>query len=101
MSDKQYVQFVFEKSAPMHEVEQTLRLACLATESLHGPDRMRLQASFLINRSKRNCLIHSASEVGMTLALIFSGFVKREFGEDGVKIKTPSACTLEIRGAPK
>lgn len=92
MRDK-FVKFKFDKAASMNEVEQTLRLACLATESLHGPDRVRLEAKFTVNRQKRNCLIDAASEVGKTLALIFGGYVRCEFGD--------SAVTMERAGAAK
>lgn len=80
------VRFTFADSAPMDEVAGTLQLARIATESLHGEDRMRLEAAFTINRVTRACIIDAACEVGRTLALIFGGYARREFGRDAVSM---------------
>jgi hypothetical protein len=79
------VRFVFARSVPMDEVEGTLQLARIATEILHGVDRVRLEARFSITRDTRTCVIDTSSEAGRTLALIFAGYVGREFGADAVK----------------
>lgn len=97
---EQYVRFLFGKTAPMDEVEKTLRLACLAAESLHGPQRVRLEAKYRIHRSKRTCSIDSSSEVGLTLALIFGGYARCEFGRRTVRMHSVlKSLSEQIGGA--
>jgi hypothetical protein len=71
----------------MDEVEGTLHLARLAAESLHGEDRVRLDAKFAIDRAAHTCVIDTTCEVGRTLALIFAGYARREFGDDAVRME--------------
>lgn len=85
------VQFAFHKATPMDEVEGTLHLARLATKSLYGEDQVRLNATFAINCAARTCRINTGSEVGRTLALIFAGFARREFGDSAVSLSRISA----------
>ncbi len=94
------VRFAFDSSVPMTEVEATLRLALLAVESLHGEDRVRLDARVSVDRATRACVIHLASEVGRALALVFGGYVRREFGDGAVQIERPvAAATGNVAGA--
>lgn len=88
--NRSIVRFAFDMSAPMSEVETTLRLALLAVESLHGEDRVRLDAKFAIDRAARVCVIDAACEVGRTLVLIFGGYARREFGEGAVRMERAS-----------
>lgn len=80
------VRFAFDTSVPMTEVEATLRLALLAVESLHGEDRVRLDAKVTVDRATRVCVIDVASEVGRALALVFGGYIRREFGDAAVNM---------------
>ncbi len=79
--DEQWVRSRFMKRVPIDEVAGTLRLACLAAESLHGADRVRLEARYDIDRGARTVAIDMSSEAGKTLAVVFSGYARREFGE--------------------
>ncbi|MCC7409802.1 MAG: hypothetical protein IT442_17180, partial [Phycisphaeraceae bacterium] len=83
------VTFTFRDSVPMAEVESTLRLAVLAVESLHGEDRVRLETQAKVDRQARVCVIDTSLDVGRTLATVFGGFVRREFGEEAVDIQLP------------
>lgn len=80
------IQFAFDASVPMPEVEATLRLALLAIESMHGEDRVRLETRASVDLSGRRCVIDIASEAGRTLALVFGGYVRREFGDEAVRM---------------
>jgi len=84
------VRFDFNKSIPMSEVEATLRLALLAVQSLHGEDRLRLEAHVSMNHSRRMCFVDTTTEVGRTLALIFAGYIRREFGDAAYGMQTLS-----------
>lgn len=79
--------FRFAASVSMDEVRTTLQLARLAAASLHGEERVRLHADTHIDAAKRICEIDTSREAGQTLALIFGGYVRREFGEDAVFVQ--------------
>jgi hypothetical protein len=89
--DRSTVKFAFNDSVSMPEVEATLRLALLAAESLHGEDRLRLETRTKIDRARHACLVDTTTEVGRTLAAIFGGYVRREFGEEAVQIANGSS----------
>lgn len=80
-----WVRFTFTKRVPFTEVAGTLRLACLAAEALHGAERVRLEARYDLDAGARTVAIRVDSEVGKTLAVVFSGYARREFGEDAVR----------------
>ena len=86
--------FTFNRHVPMRDVEGTLRLARLAAESLHGQDRVALESATAFKRSDRKVAIDTSTEVGRTLAAVFLGYARREFGADVMQIKqlTESAC---------
>jgi hypothetical protein len=80
------VHLSFRPSVEMAHVSDTLELARLATESLHGPERVQLDARWEMDDADRSVAIDSTSEVGRTLAIVFLGFVKREFGSGAVHV---------------
>ncbi len=79
--------FRFAASVPMDEVQSTLQLARLAAASLHGEDRVRLHADSHVDIARRTCEIDTSREAGRTMALIFGGYVRREFGDDAVFVQ--------------
>lgn len=84
-SDKYRYHFAAE--APAQEIEETLHLAVLAAECLHGQSRVRLDAAFLIDADKRSCVIDAATEVGRDIVRIFTGFAIHEFGEHAFQVR--------------
>lgn len=81
------IRFSFAASVCMQEVEATLRLAILAVQSLHGEDRVRLEAKAELDRDARVCVVDTTSRVSRTLALVFGGYVRREFGPEAVTVQ--------------
>ena len=79
--------YEFSLNVPIAEVEQSLTLSVLTTESLHGRTRVRLDASFCIDKEKRACVVDAGTEVGRHIASIFTGYLTREFGENAFKVK--------------
>lgn len=77
----------FTSETPIDEVESTLLLAILATESLHGESQVRLDAAHFFDPTKRACVIDAGTPVGRDLNRLFTGFIDREFG--------PEAFTVE------
>ena len=79
--------YEFSAKVPLDEVEQSLALSVLTTESLHGRTRVRLDASFCIDKEKHACIVDAGTEVGRHIASIFTGYLTREFGENAFKVK--------------
>ena len=86
---------------PFQDVQETLLLAVLATESLHGCSQVRLDASFCLDEDRRACVIDAGTPVGRDLARIFTGFLRREFGEEAFRVErlAPEASQPEPAGA--
>lgn len=83
----------FNATVPLRDVEASLLLAVLATESLHGRALVRLDASFCLNTRKRSCVVDAATDVGRAIARIFTGFLTREFGEEAFKVERIAAAS--------
>jgi len=81
------IRFDFGCGVPMRDAEGTLRLALLAVESLVGADRVRLEAHFSIDREGRCIVIDTTAKPGRLLALVFSGYARREFGCNAVAVE--------------
>jgi len=77
----------FEKDVPMKEARESLLLAVLAAECLHGESRVRLDASYRFSRAKRVCVIDAGTDVGRDISRIFTGFAIKEFGEHAFQVE--------------
>ncbi len=74
--------YQFLPSLDIIDVEATVTLAFLATESLHGDSRARLETQYNFDAEQRICVIHDSGEVGRDFNRLFLGFITREFGPD-------------------
>jgi hypothetical protein len=86
MMDNTATRFVFDRHVSIKDMSGTLRLAQLAAESLHGQDRVELEASCSLDRDERCVVIQTVTEVGRTLAAVFLGYARREFGAEAVTV---------------
>ena len=84
---KNIFRYVFAPSVRMEEVEASLVLAIMATESLHGQSDVRLDAAHAFDAAKRTCVIDADTAVGRDLNRLFVGFLNREFGEDSFQVE--------------
>jgi hypothetical protein len=71
----------------MGEAAATFQLAVLAAESLHGADRVALDAVYRVDHGARTIEVDRSTSVGCTLALVFLGYARREFGADAFKMR--------------
>lgn len=71
--------FTFPEPIDLDEVEATLVLSRMAAESLLGPAAVALDAPHHLDRAERVCRIEALGEAGQTLALLFCGYLLREF----------------------
>ncbi|MCK4415102.1 MAG: hypothetical protein KAY32_16340 [Candidatus Eisenbacteria sp.] len=81
MSHREVQRYAFKEAVPSKEIEETLLLAVLAAEGLHGQSRVRLDATYYFDQEKHACVIDSGSDVGRDICRMFTGFAIREFGE--------------------
>jgi hypothetical protein len=79
--------YSFVASAPIAQVEETLLLAIIATESLHGESQARLDASHSFDATQRICDIDASTSVGQSLNKLFVGFISREFGRGSFQVE--------------
>ena len=102
--NRELYRYNFAATVPLGDVEQSLLLAVLATECLHGRSLVRLDASFCLDNDKRSCVVDAATEVGRAIARIFTGFLTREFGEKAFKVERiagppPITAAMNAKGA--
>jgi len=93
--DTRSYRYEFHEGVSLQEVEETLMLAALAVESLHGRSQLRLDAAFRLDKAARTCVVDARSDVGRSIARIFTGFLTREFGEDGFKVRKIAGETAD------
>jgi hypothetical protein len=87
MMTKELYRYKFDASVSLEDVEASLMLAILATESLHGEAQVRLDAAHLFDADRRACVIDAGTAVGRDLNRLFAGFVTREFGADSFEVE--------------
>lgn len=80
--------YSFRTDLPIEEIQDSLTLATMAAESLHGRSRVRLEARFILEPNQHACRIEAATPVGQDLASIFTGLLSRQFGEEGFSVET-------------
>lgn len=71
----------------MRELEDSLLLAVLACEALHGEASVRLGTTYEFDASHRSCQVSADTEAGRDLNRIFTGFLTREFGPDSFRVE--------------
>jgi hypothetical protein len=93
--------YSFKASVPADEIENTLLLAVMAAEGLHGQSRVRLDATYFFDAEKHACVIDSGSDVGRDICRMFTGFAMREFGEAAFSVsRTDSIPNAQKEGLP-
>jgi hypothetical protein len=88
---KELYRYSFPPHVSVEDIEATLLLALWGAESLHGESQVRLDATHLLDRDRRACVIDAATPVGRDVNRLFVGFVRREFGEDGFRVERVDA----------
>lgn len=92
--DERY-RYRFAKSVSLEEVESTLLLAIMGTESLHGEAQVRLEAAHFLDKGRRSCVIDAGTPVGRDINRLFVGFVNREFGVDAYSVERVSGSASD------
>lgn len=90
MNDGIY-RFTFSPPVALDEAEDTLHLAIIAAESLHGQPQVRMDASYFLDRVGRCCTLNANLPVGRDVCRIFTGFLIEEFGESAFTVRRIAA----------
>lgn len=90
------LRFQFDPAVPLEEAESSLHLALFAAEGLFGQARVLLDAGYEVDPWSHSLLVDVATEVGTSIARIFTGLLVREFGERSFAIERDcSVCQHE------
>jgi hypothetical protein len=92
--------YAIQPRVPLDEVETSLVLALLTTESLHGESQTRLDAAHYFDTDQRACVIDAHTDVGRDLNKIFTGLLVREFGPDSFRVERVDAESLAPQLVP-
>ena len=84
---REIYKYKFNDDVPPRDLEESLLLAVLAVECLHGESRVRLDARYCLRAKDGVCVIDAGSNVGRDLNRVFTGFVAREFGKSSFRVK--------------
>ena len=90
---KDVYRYRFEKDIPLQDVEESLLLAVLAAECLHGESRVRLDAGYYLDKENRACVVDASTPVGQDISKVFTGFCIREFGQDAFRVERVDAAS--------
>jgi hypothetical protein len=86
----------FGEHMPLDEVEDTLVLALLAAEALHGEAQVQLDAAHAFDAARRTCVIEAGSAVGVDFNRLFTQFLRREFGPDSFRVERVEAAQQPV-----
>jgi hypothetical protein len=79
----------FRRHIDINDIQDTLTLAIIGAENLHGRSRVRLDGWWRLDRQRRRCVIDASTEVGETIARLFTGYLAKEFGESAFTVRRP------------
>lgn len=96
---RELYRYQFDRSISVEEAENTLLLATLGAESLHGPAQVQLDAGHYFDTERRTCVIDAGTRVGQDLNRLFVGFLRGEFGEGAFAVERIEAkADAELTG---
>lgn len=83
---KELYRYTFTAIVPWEDIEASLVLAVMATESLHGESQVSLDLAHFFDKEGRACVIDAGTAVGRDFSRLFVGFLRREFGDDSFRV---------------
>ena len=85
--------YTIAENISLEDVHDSLTLAVLAMECLHGSAQTRLDLIHDFKAGKRSWFIDARTEVGRDLNRLFTGFLQREFGQGSFQVERASSET--------
>ena len=101
MSSEVY-SYSFRRDVDMDQVKETLQLATMAAEGLHGRSRIQLDASFQCDLRARTAEVAVGTEVGNAIARIFTALLSTAIGErafDVERVVKEGRCAISAGAA--
>jgi len=86
--------YEFDPTVNTKEAQETLLLALVATESLHGETATQLELSHYFDAERRVCVIEANGDAGRAFNALFTGFLRQEFGTDSFEVRRVNSCDL-------
>lgn len=80
-------QYVFHPSVPMGQVSNALFLAATAAEAIHGRAQVQLDGDFRTDPKRRSAVIDATSQVGQTVARVFTQLITQGLGPEAFQIQ--------------
>ena len=87
---REIYRYTFSEKVPFQEIEESMLLATLAVESIHGRSSLRLDAAFTLDSKQRIAAVDACTDVGRDIARVFTCFVTKQFGEELFKVERVS-----------
>lgn len=84
---REVYRYTFHESVDLDDIETSLLLSIMSIESLHGESQARLDVQHLLDCDQRACVIDASTPVGRDMNRLFTGYVRREFGDDHFTVK--------------
>ncbi|MDJ0766775.1 MAG: hypothetical protein QNJ97_27630 [Myxococcota bacterium] len=84
---REIYRYHFNEDVPFLEIFESFILTMIAVNSLYGSASVRLNAIYNLEEQKRRCDVDGSTEIGQTIARIFTGFVSRQFGYKAFKLE--------------
>lgn len=78
---REVYRYVIAAEVPLADAEASLVLAIFGAEALHGEAQVRLDAAHLFDMESRTCVIDGSTAVGRDVARLFTGYLRRGYGE--------------------
>ena len=91
--------YEFDAKVPVEDVQSSLVLALIGTESLHGETASQLGVSHLFDADRRTCIVDVDNPVGSDFNSLFAGFLRREFGPDAFQVRRVSESPADAAAA--
>lgn len=79
--------FEIDKGVLLEDVQESLQLAIVALQGIYGDARVRVDATWHVDESRRLITIDSSTDIGSILVCIFTEFLLREFGDDAFDVR--------------
>ena len=87
MMKRKLYRYKFNSNVSLHDVNESLFIARIATEGLLGHALARLDVSYCLDMDKNSCVVDASTDAGLTIARIFTGFLSYEFGEEAFTVE--------------
>ncbi len=85
--NQRHYRYRFKRHIDIDDVQDTLTLAILGAENLHGRARVRLDGWWRLDRQRRRCTIDGSTTVGEDINRLFAGYLSREFGDRSFTVR--------------